>query len=174
MSSLMHLFGKKHLYESQNDLSSLTAEQIVRLSPSDVSSSIDSRGTPLQGVKKRALYRLLAIKKMEKASPNETARQDAIRRFLVGEGLQNDPAVDNLIMNSYKDVMTQKTMEKRLRQLQDKPVEPFTSEEELFQRVNRLTRGGRRRRAGGSKKYRHKTSRRATKKTHVVRSRRRH
>jgi len=159
----MNLFGKKHPYESQDDLSLFTPEQIVRLSPSDVSPTIDTRGTPLQGVKKRAMYRLLAIKKMEKASPNETARQDAIRRFLVSEGLQHDSAVNDLVVNAYKDVMTQKTLEKRLHQLQDKHVGPFTSEEETFQRVNRLTRGGRRGRRKG---------RRATKRKMKSKSRR--
>jgi hypothetical protein len=166
MSSLKNLFGKKHAYESQTDLAPLTAEQIVRLSPSEVSSKVDTRGVPLQGVKKRAMYRLLAIKKMEKEAPSTGARENAIRQFLVAEGLQRDAAVEGLIHSTYKDVMSQrveqKTLENRLRQLQDKPVVPLTSEEEDYRRVHRLTSGGRRRRTRTRrfKKRRGRSSRR--------------
>ena len=148
MSSLKNLFGKKHAYESQTDLAPFTPEQIVRLPPSEVSSKVDTRGVPLQGVKKRAMYRLLAIKKMEKEAPSTTGRENAIRQFLVAEGLQSDPDVEALVHGTYKDVMSQrveqKSLENRLRQLQDKPVVPLTSEEEDYRRVYSLTKGGRR------------------------------
>jgi hypothetical protein len=157
MSSLKNLFGKKHAYETQDDLARLTPEQIIRLSPSDVSSKVDTRGSPLQGVKRRAMYRLLAIKRMEKESPSPEARENAIRQFLVAEGLQSNAAVEGLIHSAYKDVMServeQKTLENRLRQLQDKPIVPLTSEEEDYRRVHRLTSGGKRRR---TKTRRHK------------------
>ena len=68
--SLKSYFRKDHKYKTQADLKDMTAEQIVSLNPSDIGFYVETEtgGIPLTGVKKRALFNLLARKKLEKKS----------------------------------------------------------------------------------------------------------
>ena len=164
MSSLKSYFRKKHTYETQADLKDMTAEQIVRLNPDDVGSYIENEtgGVPLTGVKRRAMYRLLAIKKQEKLRPNPAARQNAIEQFLENEGIKSNPAVDKLIVDTHNDIMkeqiSQKQLENRLRKLNDQPEIPYTKDEELYIRFQNLKIGGKRKRYS-RRKLREKTKR---------------
>jgi hypothetical protein len=151
MSSLKSYFRKKHKYETQSDLKDLTAEQIVNLNPNEVGYYVESEtgGIPLEGVKKRALFRLLAIKKQNKATPNEAARQRAITQFLQNEGISSNPEVDKLIINTNRDVMTEqlqmKDLQNRFRKLNNQPIIPDTEEEGIFRRVSSLKAGKKKR-----------------------------
>lgn len=153
MSSLKSYFRKKHKYETQADLKDMTAEEIVSLNPSDVSSRIDNEtgGIPLSGVKKRALNNLLAQKRVEKESgPNPVARERVIDSFLMREGLKRDPEVDKLIVQTNVEVMGDKVrmkeMDNRLRRLRDEPEIPYTEEEKTYLRMNNLRAGRKTRR----------------------------
>ena len=169
MSSLKSYFRKKHRYETQADLKNMTAEQIVSLNPSEVGFYIEQEtgGVPLEGVKKKALWTLLAIKRQNKATPNERARQGAISRFLDTEGIRPNPEVDRLIANTQTEMVQEnmarmreqlesKDMTNRLRALDNRPPIPDTEEEAMARRLNGL-QGGKRRRTVSKGKRRGKT-----------------
>ena len=162
MSSFKSFFKKKHKYETQADLKNMTSQQIVSLDPTEVSSHIDREtgGVPLTDVKKRAMFNLLAQKKLEKEiGSNPSARSRAIDSFLKREGLRNDPEVTKLMVDVNNEVMSeklsQKQLENRLRKLKDQPEIPYTQEEQIFFRMKNLNTGGktRRHRREKSKKY---------------------
>ena len=183
MSSLKSYFRKKHKYETQSDLKNMTAEQIVSLNPSEVGYYLEEEtgGVPLEGVKRRAMFSLLAIKKQNKATPNERARQGAISRFLDREGIRPDPQVQGLIDSTthemiqedkakLKEQIDMKNMENRLRALDNKTPIPYTEEEDMFIRLQKL--GGKRkskasRKTVSKRKRREKTrkGRKASRKT---------
>jgi hypothetical protein len=174
MSSLKSYFRKKHRYETQADLKDMTAEQIVSLNPGDVGYYIEQEtgGVPLEGVKKKAMWTLLAIKRQNKATPNERARQGAISRFLDTEGIKTNPEVDRLIANTQtemvqedkaklKEQIDMKNMTNRLRALDNKQPIPYTEEEDMFIRFQKL--GGKRKRKTVSKRKRREKTRKGRK-----------
>lgn len=172
MSSLKSYFRKKHRYETQADLKDMTAEQIVNLNPRDVGTYIEEEtgGVPLTGVKRRAMYRLLAIKKQDKKTPNEMARKNSIKEFLEREGIKENPEVTKLLVELDNKIMSdkvsQKQLENRLRKLRDQPEVPYTEDEELYMRLQKLKIGGKRKRYT-KRKLREKTKKRRNKrKTH--------
>jgi hypothetical protein len=151
--SLKSYFRKDHKYKTQADLKDMTAEEIVSLNPSDIGFYVETEtgGIPLTGVKKRALYNLLARKKIEKKTGiNLKAREKIINEFLKREGLRNDQQVTKLLMDTdYKatsDRLQMKIMENRLRKLKDEPQIPYTDEEEMYLRFEKLRVGGKSRR----------------------------
>jgi hypothetical protein len=159
--SLKSYFRKDHKYKTQADLKDMTAEEIVSLNPSDVSSYIESEtgGIPLSGVKKRALFNLLARKKVEKkVGINQKAREKIINEFLQREGLSTDPRVTRLIVDTDTNIMSDrvqmKTMENRLRKLRNENEIPYTDEEKMYIRMQKLHVGGRTRR---NYRFRNKT-----------------
>ena len=167
MSSFKSYFRKKHKYGTQTDLKGMTAEQIVNLNPSEVGYYIEEEtgGVPLEGVKRRAMFTLLAIKKQNKATPNEIARQGAISRFLDREGIRHDPKVQGLIDSTrdemiqqdkvkLKDQIDMKNMENRLRALDNKAQIPYTEEETMFIKLQKL---GGKRKTVSKRKRREKT-----------------
>ena len=169
MSSLKSYFRKKHRYETQADLKNMTAEQIVNIDPKDVGFYIEQEtgGVPLEGVKKKAMWSLLSIKRHNKATPNERARQGAISRFLDTEGIRPNPEVDNLIANTQTEMAQEnmakmreqlelKDMTNRLRALDNRPPIPDTEEESMARRLNGL-QGGKRRKTVSKRKRREKT-----------------
>jgi hypothetical protein len=170
MSSLKSYFRKKHRYETQADLKDMTAEQIVSLNPGDVGYYIEQEtgGVPLEGVKKKALWTLLAIKRQNKATPNERARQGAITRFLDTEGIKTNPEVDRLIANTQTEMVQEnmakireqiqlKNMDNRLRALDNRPPIPYTEEEKMVVRLDGIYGGKRKRRTVSKGKRRGKT-----------------
>jgi len=151
--SLKSYFRKDHKYKTQADLKDMTAEEIVSLNPSDIGFYVETEtgGIPLTGVKKRSLYNLLARKKIEKkAGINLKAREKIISEFLKREGLRNDPQVTKLFVdtdyNATIDRLQMKSMENRLRKLKDQPQIPYTDEEEMYLRLEKLRSGGKSRR----------------------------
>jgi hypothetical protein len=159
MSSLKSYFRKKHKYETQSDLKDMTAEQIVSLNPSEVGYYIeeDTGGVPLAGVKKKAMFTLLAIKRQNKATPNERARQKSITNFLEREGIKSNLEVDKLMANTQTEMVQEniskireqlelKDMTNRIRALDNKPPIPDTEEESMIRRVKNL--GGKRKSSG--------------------------
>ena len=146
--SLKSYFRKPHKYETQSDLKDMTAEQIVSLNPRDIGTYIEQEtgGVPLQGVKRRALFRLLAIKKQDKKTPNEVARQTSIKEFLQREGIRENPEVTKLLVDTHNEVMqdqvSQKQLENRLRKLKGEREVPYTNDEELYMRMQQLKIGG--------------------------------
>lgn len=168
MSSLKSYFRKKHRYETQADLKNMTAEQIVSLNPSEVGYYIEEEtgGVPLEGVKKKAMWTLLAIKRQNKARPDERARQGAISRFLDTEGIRTNPEVDRLIANTQTEMVQENMarmreqlesndMTNRIRALDNRPPIPDTEEEAMVRRIQNL--GGKRRRTVSKGKRRGKT-----------------
>ena len=168
MSSLKSYFRKKHRYETQADLKNMTAEQIVNIDPKDVGFYIEQEtgGVPLEGVKKKAMWSLLSIKRHNKPTPNERARQGAISRFLDTEGIRTNPEVDRLIANTQTEMVQEnmarmreqlesKDMTNRLRALDNRPPIPDTEEEAMVRRIQNL--GGKRRRTVSKGKRRGKT-----------------
>jgi len=156
MSSLKSYFRKKHKYESQADLKDMTAEQIVNLNPSEVGFYIETEtgDVPLTGVKKRAMFTLLALKRAQKTRPNERARQSSINNFLVRENIKSDPEVDSLISNAQDELVKEhmikmreqlqtKDLTNRLRKLRDQQPIPDTEEEATFRRLDVLRAGKR-------------------------------
>jgi hypothetical protein len=110
-------------------------------------------------VKKKALWTLLAIKRQNKATPNERARQGAISRFLDTEGIKSNPEVDRLIADTQTEMVQEdmakmreqlelKDMTNRLRALDNRPPIPDTEEESMARRLNGL-QGGKRSKASG-------------------------
>ena len=161
MSSLKSYFRKKHRYETQADLKNMTAEQIVNIDPKDVGFYIEQEtgGVPLEGVKKKAMWSLLSIKRHNKPTPNERARQGAISRFLDTEGIKSNPEVDRLIADTQTEMVQEdmakmreqlelKDMTNRLRALDNRPPIPDTEEEAMARRLNGL-QGGKRSKASG-------------------------
>ena len=161
MSSLKSYFRKKHRYETQADLKDMTAEQIVNIDPKDVGFYIEQEtgGVPLEGVKKKAMWSLLSIKRHNKPTPNERARQGAISRFLDTEGIKSNPEVDRLIADTQTEMVQEdmakmreqlelKDMTNRLRALDNRPPIPDTEEESMARRLNGL-QGGKRSKASG-------------------------
>jgi hypothetical protein len=106
MSSFRSYFSSKKKYQKQSDLINLSAVEIVNLNPLEIDANIDKNtgGAFLDGVKKRAMYRLLAIKNMSKQNPSEELRQKSINDFLVREGLKNDADVDKLIADTQSEI----------------------------------------------------------------------
>jgi hypothetical protein len=148
--SLKSYFRKDHRYKSQADLKDMTAEEIVSLNPSDVGFYVETEtgGIPLTGVKKRALYNLLARKKVEKKTGiNQKAREKIINEFLQREGLRSDPQVTKLLVDTDYNIMSDrvqmKSMENRLRKLRNEKEIPYTDEETMYIRMQKLHVGGR-------------------------------
>jgi hypothetical protein len=165
--SLKSYFRKDHKYKSQADLKDMTVEQIVSLNPSDIGFYVETEtgGIPLTGVKKRALFNLLARKKLEKkAGINLKAREKIINEFLQREGLKNDEKVTKLLVDTNYNIMSDrvkmKSMENRLRKLKGEAQIPYTTEEEMYLRMQKL--GGKRktRRHNKNKNKSHKISER--------------
>jgi hypothetical protein len=172
--SLKSFFRKKHKYETQADLKDMTAEQIVSLNPSDVGYYIEQEtgGVTLDKVKKRAIDTLLSIKKYNKANPNERARQGAISRFLDREGIKPNPEVDAVIAEATRELMKEddaklkeqidmKKVTNRLRVLNNQPPIPYTEEEDMFIRLQKL--GGKGKRKTVSKRKRREKTRKGRK-----------
>jgi len=92
-------FKSNKKYQSQSDLQNMTAVDIINIHPEEVDKNIDKNASKvaLDGVKRRAMYALLAIKSMWKLNPSEEFRQKAIHQFLIREGLKNDNEVNKLI-----------------------------------------------------------------------------
>ena len=171
--SLKSYFRKKHKYETQADLQNMTAEQIVSLNPDDVGYYIETEtgGIPLRGAKQKAMFNLLAYKKVAKdMGQNPELRSKQIDTFLKRENLREDPAVTSLIVQTNKEVMsdrvTQKQLENRLRKLKGEPEVPYTNEEQMYIRVQNLGSGGKRRRTTKKKITRKKKHGRKHKKTY--------
>jgi hypothetical protein len=142
--------GKQHRYETQADLKDMTREEIVRIDPKDIGSYIETEtgDIPLTGDKKKALTRLLAIKRFEKDTPSAASQRDKIiNDFEKREGWVSNPEVDRLIIDTTKQVeygkLADKKMENRLLALGDKPTVPLTEEEELWDSLENLEKGGR-------------------------------
>lgn len=142
--------GKQHRYETQADLKDMTREEIVRIDPKDIGSYIETEtgDIPLTGDKKKALTRLLAIKRLEKETPSAASQRDKIiNDFEKREGWVSNPEVDRLIIDTTKQVeygkLADKKMENRLLALGDKPTVPLTEEEELWDSLENLEKGGR-------------------------------
>lgn len=97
--SLKSYFKSNKKYQSQSDLQNMSAVDIINIYPDEVDKNIDKNTSKvtLDGVKRRAMYALLAIKSMWKLNPSEEFRQKAINQFLVREGLKNDNEVNKLI-----------------------------------------------------------------------------
>ena len=170
--SLKSFFRKKHKYETQADLQNMTVEQILNINPSDIGLYIETEtgGVPLNGVKKRALYNLLAYKRASKEmGPNRELRLSQIDSFLKREGIKNDPQVSALLVQTDKDVtgdrVTQKQLENRLRRLRGDPEIPYTTEEDMFIRTQMLRTGGRRETRDRRKRVSRRRFREKTKKT---------
>lgn len=180
MSSLKSYFRKKHRYETQADLKDMTAEQIVNLNPKDVGFYLETEtgGIPLEGVKRRAMFTLLNIKKREKETPNQIAKQKAIDYFLQREGIKSNPEVDKVIAEATAELAQQNTakireqieikdLDNRLRKLRDQQPIPYTEEEEMIKRLDALRAGKRRRKTVSKRKRREKTRKgRKGRKTH--------
>ena len=162
MSSLKSFFKnpfrKKHKYETQADLKDMSAEQIVSLNPIEVGYYIQEEdgGIPLEGVKQSALFRLLAIKRQNKIRPNEKVRQKLINDFLVEKGIKSNPEVDRLIAQVQEEIIEEdkvkmqeqidmKNFDNRLRALDNKPPIAYTTEEDMFIRLQKLGGKGKRR-----------------------------
>jgi hypothetical protein len=156
MSSLKSYFRKKHKYETQADLKDMTAEQIININPNEVGYYLDEEtgGIPLEGVKRRAMFTLLALKRAQKTRPNERARQSSINNFLVRENIKSDPEVDSLISNAQDELVKEhivkmreqlgtKDLTNRLRKLRDQQPIPDTEEEATFRRLDVLRAGKR-------------------------------
>jgi len=157
--SLKSYFRKDHKYKTQADFQNMSPEEIVNLNPSDVGFYVETEtgGIPLTGVKKKALYNLLARKKVEKKSGiNLIAREKMIDSFLKREGLRNDPEVTKLLVNTDNEITSNrvkmKSLENRLRKLRNEPEIPYTDEEKIYLRMLKLPTGGK-----TSKHYREKT-----------------
>ena len=162
MSSLKSYFRKKHRYETQADLKNMTAEQIVNIDPKDVGFYIEQEtgGVPLEGVKKKAMWSLLSIKRHNKPTPNERARQGAISRFLDTEGIRPNPEVDRLIANTQTEMVQENMarmreqlesndMTNRIRALDNRPPIPYTEEEKMVVRLDGIYGGKRKSKASG-------------------------
>jgi hypothetical protein len=163
MSSLKSFFRKKHRFETQADLKDMTAEQIVNLNPKDVGTYLENEtgGIPLEGQKRRAMFALLAIKKREKEAPNATAKQRAITSFLQSEGIQSNPEVDKLIVDTHTDMIRDEVFRKNIQNRLDKlnnlpPSQKYTDEEMMIKRLDDI-KGGKRRRTVSKGKRRGKT-----------------
>jgi hypothetical protein len=165
MSSFRSYFGKKHKYETLADLIKVasTPEEIIRTDPKDIRTDIlDNPSVTLSEQQRKALRMLLAIKRQEKKSgENLAARENVIQKFL-----EFEPQVDALIVKTTGEVLDeqieQKDLENRLKALRDKPIVPYTEEEELRKRVTDLSKGGkitRKYKKNGSKKHNKKSSR---------------
>jgi hypothetical protein len=159
--SLKSYFRKDHKYKTQADLKDMTAQEIVTLNPADIGFYVETEtgGIPLTGVKKKALFNLLARKKLEKKTGiNLKAREIIIDSFLKREGLKNDPQVTKLLVETdYKitsDRVKMKSMENRLRKLRNEQEIPFTDEEEMYLRLQKLHSGGKTRKRKSHKKRR--------------------
>lgn len=157
--SLKSYFRKDHKYKTQADLKDMTAEEIVSLNPSDIGFYVETEtgGIPLTGVKKRALFNLLSRKKVEKKTGiNPKAREKIINEFLQREGLTNDPRVTKLLVDTdYKatsDRLQMKSMENRLRKLRNEKEIPYTEEEKMYLRLQKI--GGKTRKRRVYKKRR--------------------
>jgi hypothetical protein len=142
--------GKKHRYETQADLKDMSREEILRIDPKDIGSYIETEtgDIPLTGDKKKSLNRLLAIKRLEKESPSAANQRDKIiNDFEKREGWVSNPEVDRLIIDTTKQVeygkLADKKMGNRLLALGDKPIVPLTEEEELWDSLENLEKGGR-------------------------------
>ncbi len=170
MSSLKSYFRKKHRYETQADLKDMTAQQIVNINPDDVGFYLEKEdgGIPLQGVKRRAMFTLLNIKKREKDTSNQIAKQKAIDYFLERENIKSNPEVDKLIAQAktelaeedrakIREEIEKKDLDNRLRALNGQPPIPYTEEEDMLKRIDALRAGKRRRHKTTKRKRREKT-----------------
>jgi hypothetical protein len=169
--SVRSFFGKKHKYNKQSDLEGMTAEQILSLNPKDVSSHIDKEtgGIPLSGVKQRALFNLLAYKKVSKElGPDPELRLKQIDSFLKRENLKPDPDVTKIMLETDNEIMsdqlTQKQLENRFRKLKYQKEIPYTNDEELYLRFQKLKLGGKRKRSTRKKRCKTKRKRYGCKK----------
>jgi hypothetical protein len=180
MSSFRSYFGKKHKYETLADLIKVdtTPEEIIRTDPKDIRTDIlDNPSVTLSEPQRKALRMLLAIKRQEKKSgENLVARENVIKKFL-----QFDPQVDALIVETtgevLKEQIEQKDLDNRLRALRDKPIVPYTEEEELYKRQLELRKGGKRTRKykkNGSRKHNKRSSRKNKKRRTIKNKKRKH
>lgn len=95
------------------------------------------------------MTRLLAIKRFEKENPSAiNGRDKLISDFEKREGWVSNPQVDRLIIDTTKEMeynkVGEKNMENRLRALGDKPIIPLTKEENFWERMEELEKGGKR------------------------------
>lgn len=131
----------------------------------------DTGGVPLNGVKRRALNRLLAIKEIPEMS--ESQRQKAINNFLSNENSEQVKQVirkaeDDIVNETSHNMMqqaTQTNLENRLRALKNLPPKQMTWEEEMAERMRKLKY------TGGVSRRRRRTKRRKCRSTRSRRTR---
>lgn len=155
-------FWKQHKYKTHADLKDMTPEQIIRLDPDMVKSSIEQNpgGHTLTDKQLKALRRLLSIKRTEKANKGMSseskmrAREKEIRRFLGNDDREANEIVSNTYHEMGEDKVQFKHLQNRLRTLKNIPEDKYSDEELMHLRMSHL------RRKGG------KTRRRTSRKTH--------
>jgi len=149
MSLKNYLRRKKHRFETQADLQNMSAEDILRIDPDDIGFYIktETGGAPLTGVKKLALYNLLAYKEQsKKLGKNEAVRERNIQSFLTREGMVNEPEVDRVIEEMAIEVMRKTNtrdyeltdLKNRLRGLYELEPKELTEDEKIQQFIYQL------------------------------------
>lgn len=128
--------AKKHRYETQADLQQFTAEQILEIDPKDIGTYIEVQtgDKPLTGEKMRALYRLLAYKKIP--SLNKENREKLNSNVSYTKTNPKSEA-NELLKNIAKEVQAEhfgedstRNLEDRLNRLKGLPVAPLTAKEQ--------------------------------------------
>lgn len=156
IKSISSLFSKKqHKYKTQDDLKNMTAPQIVIIDPKDVSSKIDTASSKhkLSGVERRAMNRLLTIKRLEKGEPNARGRhrQSGIKLFLQDEGYDKE-VIDKMVEIYKKDLLSRveiKDLENRLRALDNRSKIEYTESEKIFKKMKEQEESMKRSSKGG-------------------------
>ena len=123
-------------YLTHSDIKDLTAEEIMRLSPSKVSSKIESNtgGVQLTKVQIQALNFLLALKRLEKDlhTPITKKQQDQMVQKRLNEMRLVDELITDTNTSIMRDKVSTKSMDNRLRRLNDKKEVSLTPEEQVF------------------------------------------
>jgi len=122
MKTFLNFTRKSDKHYSPSKINTMTPLEIINISPSKVSSSIDTSSLPED--KRNALKKLLAIKRTEKTMTSQSHklkfRSHAIGEYVSSLEKHNSgkpSEVDNLMVDTHSEIMADNVRKKRLRNL---------------------------------------------------------
>jgi hypothetical protein len=135
--SIPKSYDTKHLYKTVIDIKDMTPEEILEIEPDQIRSDIlDQKGpigNRLTELQKKAVYRILAIKKHEKETPSlARQRRKIIDDFKIQNSLVSSPEIDSIINSSTQEVNFESVSNKIINN------DPLTEEDQLILRQMNL------------------------------------
>jgi hypothetical protein len=135
--SIPKSYDTKHIYKTVVDIKDMSPEEILEIDPEQIRSDILDQKGPIGNIltelQKKAVYRILAIKKHEKETPSLVRqRRKIIDDFKIQNSLVSTPEIDSIINSATQEVNFESVANKIINN------DPLTQEDNLILRQMNL------------------------------------